>query len=64
MPSPFPGMDPFLELQEWDDFHYSLYAAIRDALSPRLAPRYVVAQNGESTWRLPVRPIRCFVVRM
>lgn len=42
MPSPFPGMDPFLELQEWDDFHYSLYAAIRDALSPRLAPRYVV----------------------
>ncbi len=42
MPSPFPGMDPFLESQEWDDFHYSLNAAIRDALSPRLAPRYFV----------------------
>jgi hypothetical protein len=35
-------MDPFLELQEWEDFHYSLNAAIRDALSPRLAPRYLV----------------------
>jgi len=42
MPSPFPGMDPFLELQEWEDFHYSFNAAIRDALSSRLAPRYVV----------------------
>ena len=39
-------MDPFLELQEWDDFHYSLNAAIRDALSPRLAPRYVVHRTA------------------
>ena len=42
MPSPFPGMDPFLESQEWEDFHASLNLAIRDSLSPRLAPRYVV----------------------
>ena len=21
MPSPFPGMDPFVEMQEWSDFH-------------------------------------------
>ncbi len=42
MPSPFPGMDPFLESQEWEDFHYAFNGAIRDALAPRLAPRYVV----------------------
>ncbi len=42
MPSPFPGMDPFLESQEWEDFHASLNLVIRDSLSPRLAPRYVV----------------------
>lgn len=42
MPSPFPGMDPFLESQEWEDFHASFNLVIRDSLSPRLAPRYVV----------------------
>lgn len=42
MPSPFPGMDPFLELQEWEDFHYRFNAVISDTLSPRLAPRYLV----------------------
>jgi hypothetical protein len=24
MPSPFPGMDPFIEGQLWDDFHHAL----------------------------------------
>ncbi len=42
MPSPFPGMDPFLEFQEWEDFHTVLNGTIRDALAPRLAPRYLV----------------------
>ncbi len=42
MPSPFPGMDPYLERQEWDDFHTRLNTAIADALSPALQPRYVV----------------------
>ena len=42
MPSPFPGMDPFLESQEWEDFHASMNLVIRDSLTPRLAPRYVV----------------------
>ena len=42
MPSPFPGMDPFVELQEWEDFYYKFNAAISDALSARLAPRYLV----------------------
>ena len=42
MPSPFPGMDPFLENQEWDDFHGRFNLVIADALSPSLRPTYVV----------------------
>src|SRR5438876_110228 len=42
MPSPFPGMDPFIEDQKWEDFHTTLIVEIRSALAPRVAPRYVV----------------------
>lgn len=42
MPSPFPGMDPFLETQEWDDFHTTFTVVIAEFLSPHLAPRYIV----------------------
>ena len=42
MPSPFPGMDPFLEFQEWEDFHATFNTVIRELLAPRLEPRYVV----------------------
>jgi len=42
MPSPFPGVDPFLESQEWEDFHTTLNTVVRETLSPRLEPRYVV----------------------
>lgn len=43
MNTPFPGMDPYLEHPSlWPDVHNSLIAAIRDDLSPRLAPRYYV----------------------
>ena len=42
MPSPFPGMDPFLEGQKWKGFHHSLISVIRDALMPLVRPRYVV----------------------
>lgn len=42
MPSPFPGMDPFLEGPEWEDFHNRFNIAIADALSPPVEPRYVV----------------------
>ncbi len=44
MPSPFPGMDPYLEHPAlWPDVHNSLIAALRDDLAPRLRPRYIVA---------------------
>jgi hypothetical protein len=42
MPSPFPGMDPFLEGYLWPDVHNALANKIRQVLAPRLRPRYVV----------------------
>lgn len=42
MPSPFPGMDPYIELQEWEDFHTRFNTVISDMLAPEVEPRYVV----------------------
>lgn len=43
MKSPFPGMDPYLEHPSlWPDVHDSLIVAIRDALTPLVAPKYYV----------------------
>ena len=42
MPSPFPGMDPYLETPElWPDVHHGLISAIQAALNPLLRPNYV-----------------------
>jgi len=35
MPSPFPGMDPFLETQKWEDFHATFNATLREFLAKR-----------------------------
>jgi hypothetical protein len=44
MKTPFPGMDPYLEHPAlWPDVHNSLIAALRDAISPLVSPRYYVA---------------------
>lgn len=44
MPTPFPGMDPYLEHHTlWPNVHSSLIVALRDDLAPRLRPRYYVA---------------------
>lgn len=41
MPSPFPGMDPYLEAPTlWPVFHHQLIAAIYQILLPSLAERY------------------------
>lgn len=41
MPSPFPGMDPYLEDPViWRGVHQSLNTYIRDALQPMLRPKY------------------------
>ncbi len=42
MPSPFPGMDPYLESPTiWPDVHHELIGEIRAALAPNIRPRYV-----------------------
>jgi hypothetical protein len=40
MPSPFPGMDPYLEEYLWVDVHNALANKIRQQLAPKLQPRY------------------------
>lgn len=41
MPSPFPGMDPYLESDLWTTFHTQYAVAIAGQISPSLKPRYV-----------------------
>ncbi|MEW5718360.1 MAG: DUF4058 family protein [Chloroflexota bacterium] len=44
MPSPFPGMDPYLEHPHlWPDVHQALINAIRILLASQVAPRYFIA---------------------
>jgi Protein of unknown function (DUF4058) len=41
MPSPFPGMDPYLERPTlWPDVHHELISEIRASLTRQLRPRY------------------------
>ncbi len=42
MPSPFPGMDPYLEGYLWQDVHQSLASQFKRQLSVLVRPRYVV----------------------
>ena len=41
MPSPFPGMDPYLEGTYWMTFHTQMIAEIARQLAPKLRPRYL-----------------------
>lgn len=41
MPSPFPGMDPYLEGYLWPDVHQALATQIRRQITPLVQPRYV-----------------------
>ena len=42
MPSPFPGMDPYLESPDiWPDVHHRIISEIQTSLNPRAAPNYV-----------------------
>jgi hypothetical protein len=43
MPSPFPGMNPYLEREGvWQDFHVKFLTAINERLVPQVRPRYIV----------------------
>jgi hypothetical protein len=44
MPSPFPGMDPYIEASSiWADFHTRLVSETRNVLNARLPDRYIAA---------------------
>jgi len=59
MRCPFPGMDPYLERPEiWPDFHDSLITYIREALQPRLRPRYAALTQDRLYVVEHERPIR------
>jgi hypothetical protein len=50
MPSPFPGMDPWLEDEEvFPDLHHSLITYLRDAINAHLPPGYV-ATSANRVW--------------
>jgi hypothetical protein len=42
MPSVFPGMDPFIEGYEWEDFHNRFITISSDFIVPALRPDYAV----------------------
>src|SRR5437764_1198634 len=49
MPSPFPGMDPYIEACGlWEDFHAKLIGEMERALAPLLPERYVVRVGERS----------------
>ncbi|HUG92184.1 MAG TPA: DUF4058 family protein [Planctomycetaceae bacterium] len=58
MPSPFPGMDPFLESPDhFPDFHHQFIAELKAAIQP-LLPEPYFAKTGERVWvELSERPI-------
>src|SRR5882757_8697530 len=50
MPSPFPGMDPYIEEpSRWSDFHSTMIVAFRAALNSVLPERYV-ANVDQYVW--------------
>lgn len=59
MPSPFPGMDPWLERgTEWPGFHDILIVKTVEVLQPQLRSRGYYANPGERDWLTePGRPI-------
>ncbi len=59
MPSPFPGMNPYLEQADvWTDFHETLIVAIRDSLRTQLDPRYIVKIDEQLYIHEPPAPKR------
>lgn len=53
MPSPFPGMDPYIEAPDiWSDFHGDLAAEMRAELNCVLQPRYVARLTPHGTYEI------------
>ncbi len=59
MPSPFPGMDPYIESSGyWKEFHTTLLTAIRAQLNARLPPRYRAHMDIYATFQGPEVGVR------
>jgi len=53
MSSPFPGMNPFIESQEWPDFHATFMTLIRELLTPVVRPQYIARVERRVYVELP-----------
>lgn len=47
MPSPFPGMNPYMEGARWRDFHTQFIVKVRQTLAQRLRGRYEVGTEED-----------------
>ncbi len=57
MPSPFPGMDPYLEGEWWQEFHQILAGVIRGQLVPQLPDRYVALLAKHCVLSVEIREV-------
>ncbi|WNZ23997.1 DUF4058 family protein [Leptolyngbya sp. NK1-12] len=58
MPSPFPGMNPYLEHPDlWSEVHNRLVVALADSLAVPLRPRYYVAIEKRTYFSTPEESI-------
>ncbi len=65
MPSPFPGMNPWLEQDAlWHDFHQAFLTGMRDAIAQAIAPRYYVALEEHVYIHQPPEPVARFLGRL
>ncbi|HSU66127.1 MAG TPA: DUF4058 family protein [Tepidisphaeraceae bacterium] len=49
MPSPFPGMNPYLEQEDiWHDFHERFIPAVAEMLLPQVRPKYIVRLDQQA----------------
>src|SRR3954471_7702898 len=60
MPSPFPGMNPWVEQDGlWPDFHVAFVPALRRQLARQVVPRYIVLMEEQIyIHELPPGPVR------
>src|SRR5437016_1265984 len=64
MPSPFPGMDPYLEGTRWHGFHTVLCVEIGRQLAPKIEPKYAalveewLTEESVQEVTITSRPIR------
>lgn len=57
MPTPFPGMDPYLEARGlWEEVHTGLIVGLQQFLAPRVRPRYRVAVERRTYLEMVSQP--------